>query len=487
MTITANFALNNVAIVTNTNNVNVAEGVTATFQVKLSAEPTGNVTVTVARTAGDDDISVTGGAGLTFTTSNWQTYQTVTLSAAEDADISTGSATITCSSPSATNKNVTAKEVDDDITLTVVSDGNGSTIPSGATIVDTDAMPYAISATGNTGYTFNFWSGDTAGVANVNSASTTISTAVDATITANFALNNVAIVADTNSVNVVEGSAATFQVELSAEPTGDVQVTVSRTAGDADINVTGGSNLTFTTSNWYIYQTVTLSAAEDADTSIGSATVTCSSPSATNIDVTANEIDNDILSIATNTDSVNVVEGSAATFQVKLSAEPTGDVQVTVSRTAGDGDISVTGGSNLTFTTSTWNTYQTVTLSAAEDTDTSIGSATITCSSPSAINKNITANEVDDDITLTVNNDGNGSTTPSGATIIDSDAMPYAISATANTGYSFEFWSGDTTGIANVNSASTTITTAADATITANFSRVARAMPWIELLLLLDD
>jgi hypothetical protein len=40
----------------------------------------------VARTAGDSNITVTGGASLTFTTTNWATHQTVTLAAAEGLD-----------------------------------------------------------------------------------------------------------------------------------------------------------------------------------------------------------------------------------------------------------------------------------------------------------------------------------------------------------------------------------------------------------------
>ena len=80
----------------NTPSVIVPEGGTETFQVRLRRPPASNVTVNVSRQSGDSDISVSGGATLTFTPSNATDWQTVMLSAAEDADTSNGTATIRC-------------------------------------------------------------------------------------------------------------------------------------------------------------------------------------------------------------------------------------------------------------------------------------------------------------------------------------------------------------------------------------------------------
>ncbi len=74
------------------------------------------------------------------------------------------------------------------------------------------------------------------------------------------------LIVSTTSVSVNEGSANTFTVRLAAQPASDVTVNVTRTSGDTDLSVSGGGTLTFTTANWNIPQTVTLSAAEDADT-----------------------------------------------------------------------------------------------------------------------------------------------------------------------------------------------------------------------------
>ncbi|MFI7599987.1 glycoside hydrolase family 48 protein [Actinoplanes sp. NPDC049681] len=61
--------------------------------------------------------------------------------------------------------------------------------------------------------------------------------------------------------------------------------------------------------------------------------------------------------------SVTVAPGASATFKVALSKAPTAGTTVTVARTAGAATVSAAPGT-LTFTPSTWNTGQTVTVSA---------------------------------------------------------------------------------------------------------------------------
>ena len=62
----------------------VPEGDTTTYTVRLPSAPTASVTVTLS-TSGDSDITANP-TTLTFTTTNWATAQTVTLSAAEETD-----------------------------------------------------------------------------------------------------------------------------------------------------------------------------------------------------------------------------------------------------------------------------------------------------------------------------------------------------------------------------------------------------------------
>ncbi|HSW00004.1 MAG TPA: choice-of-anchor D domain-containing protein, partial [Sedimentisphaerales bacterium] len=90
----------------------IPEGSTAAFRVKLSTQPASAVTVTVSRYSGDSDIAVSEGTSLTFTTGNWDTYQTVTLLAVQDTDTTSGTATIRCSASGLPDKGVMATEQD---------------------------------------------------------------------------------------------------------------------------------------------------------------------------------------------------------------------------------------------------------------------------------------------------------------------------------------------------------------------------------------
>ena len=47
---------------------------------------------------------------------------------------------------------------------------------------------------------------------------------------------------------------------------------------------------------------------------------------------------------------MSVPEGGTNTFQVRLSSQPTSDVVVAVAWASGDTNLTVTGGSSLTFT-----------------------------------------------------------------------------------------------------------------------------------------
>src|SRR5215813_7008176 len=61
------------SIVTSVTTLNVNEGASAQFGVRLSAAPASNVTVSIARVSGDADLTVTSGASLTFTPANFAT------------------------------------------------------------------------------------------------------------------------------------------------------------------------------------------------------------------------------------------------------------------------------------------------------------------------------------------------------------------------------------------------------------------------------
>gem|GEM_PF-4716912 len=100
---------------TSVSSLNVPEGSTNQFSVRLTSRPAATSTVTVSRTSGDTDISVQSGSSLTFTTNNWNTYQPVTLAAApDDLDYTNGTAIIRCELEGLDIEYLTATEIDDD-------------------------------------------------------------------------------------------------------------------------------------------------------------------------------------------------------------------------------------------------------------------------------------------------------------------------------------------------------------------------------------
>ncbi|MEU9478860.1 glycoside hydrolase family 48 protein [Streptomyces sp. NPDC048191] len=88
---------------------------------------------------------------------------------------------------------------------------------------------------------------------------------------------------------------------------------------------------------------------------------------------------------------LGVQQGKSGTFDVKLSTRPSANVTVSVARTDGNTGLSVTGGSSLTFTPSTWNTAQTVTVTADSS---GTGSATFTASATGHTKATVTVTEL---------------------------------------------------------------------------------------------
>lgn len=110
----------NYEVLLSANDVQVAEGGTATLDVQLSANPGKTVVVTVSHFSGDADLSVASGASLTFTTGNWNTPQTVTLAASQDADTAHSGATFRLTTDDILQvRELFAFEVDDDAAAAV--------------------------------------------------------------------------------------------------------------------------------------------------------------------------------------------------------------------------------------------------------------------------------------------------------------------------------------------------------------------------------
>ena len=446
---------NDRAITLSKSNVPVPEGGTGTYTVKLATQPTDDVTVAVARHTGpsqDTDLSVKTGASLTFTTTTWNNAQTVTLQAGQDVDGLDGTALFVHTASGANYDGITAQltatEGDDDRAITLTP--TDPSVPEGGT--GTYKVKLATQPTGNVKVTVARKSGsdqdtDLSVKTGASLTFTTSNWSTDQTVTLQAAQdddgeNDTAVFTHTASganyggvtaeltatetdddtkgltlssptgVTVTEGSTASYKVKLTTKPTGNVTVTVARkTTGDpdTDLSVKTGASLTFTKSNWNTWKSVTLQAAEDQDAANGTAVFTHTASgggygSVAAVELTATEADNDVKALTLNPTAVTVTEGGTASYKVRLTTQPTSDVTVTVARkTTGDQDedLSVKTGSSLTFTTTTWNTYKTVTLQAAHDQDGENGTAVFTHTAAGggygSVTAELTATEDDND------------------------------------------------------------------------------------------
>lgn len=101
------------------------------------------------------------------------------------------------------------------------------------------------------------------------------------------------LVVDKVALEVAEGSTARLQVKLSRAPTASLDVTVTKGAGDDDLSVSAGSEVTFDLTNWDVFQPVTLAAAADGDAVHGSATFLVEAPGLPVVIVVVREVDDE--------------------------------------------------------------------------------------------------------------------------------------------------------------------------------------------------
>jgi hypothetical protein len=248
---------------------------------------------------------------------------------------------------------------------------------------------------------------------------------------------------------VIEGGTTTdsYTVALNTAPTANVSITLTP---DAQVTVSPNT-LTYTSSNWNIAQTVTVTAVNDTTiegthSGVITHTVTSTDTAYSGLSlspVTVTVTDNDTAGaiITESSGSTTLAEGSTTTdsYTVVLNAAPTADVTVTVTP---DTQVTVTP-STLTFTSSNWATAQTVTLTTVNDTTvegTHSGVIKHTVSSTdTAYNglslASVTATITDDD-TSTASSDTASSDTISTSTTCGT-TLPFIDVATDNFAYDY--------------------------------------------------
>ena len=292
-------------LVTNAENLETSEaGGTATVQMRLAAEPTAAVTVT-PNSSDTTEGAVSG--PLTFTTSNYDTPQSVTVTGVDD------------------------RQADGDqpysITFTVTSD-------------DT---------TGYDGYTITpllFVNKD-----NEEDPSLLVTDAEDL------------------ETSEADGT-ATVQMRLATEPIAAVTVTPS--SSDATEGAVSAP-LTFTPSNWDTAQSVTVTGMDDAEVdgdqfyritfNVSSGDENYNDLQVPSFSVTNRDDDPGL--VLTGAQNLETSEaGGTAAFQIRLATVPTAAVTVTPSsEDTGEGVVSAP----LTFTPSNWGIDQSVTVTGVDD------------------------------------------------------------------------------------------------------------------------
>lgn len=101
-------------------NLRMVEGGHAAFNVRLTRAPQATRVVRIARTSGDEDVSVEEGDSLDFTVDNWNTPQTVLVEAARDLDSLEDVAKLSVTSAGLPGEQVSVRVTDSDPASIVV-------------------------------------------------------------------------------------------------------------------------------------------------------------------------------------------------------------------------------------------------------------------------------------------------------------------------------------------------------------------------------
>ncbi len=275
----------------------VMEGGVGSYTVELDTQPSAEVTIAVGGVAGDVTVEP---SRLAYTTSNWSRPQTVTVSAAHDDDAS-ADADVTLVH-AASGGGYDGVSIDSVVVTVTEDDTPGVTVtPTALTVMEGGAGSYTVvldtqpsaevtiavgGAAGDVtvepsrlAYTTSNWSAPqtvTVSAAHDDDASadadvTLVHAAsgggydgvsidsVEVTVTED---DTPGVTVTPTALTVMEGGAGSYTVVLDTQPSAAVEVAVSGASGDASVEPV---SLVFTASTWNEAQSVTVSAAEDAD------------------------------------------------------------------------------------------------------------------------------------------------------------------------------------------------------------------------------
>ena len=398
----------------------IDEGGSDTYTLVLDSEPSADVTVTISGHSGTD-VSLSD-TELDFTPGNWDTAQTVTVTAGQDDDAAadtdvTLTHTVTGASEYAAIDAAAIPRVS--VTITEDDSPGVSIEPTTLTIDEGSSDTYTVALntqpsadvtvtiSGHTGtdvslsdteldFTPGNWgTSQTVTVTAGEDDDATADTDVTLTHAVTGASEYAAIADDVvpsvlvkitendsagvsiseSTLTIDEGGSDTYTVVLDTEPSADVTVTISGHSG-TDVSLFD-TELDFTPGNWGTSQTVTVTAGQDDD-AVSDADVTLTHTvsgaseyaaiAATDVPrVVVTITENDSAGVSISESTLTIDEGGSDTYTVVLDTEPSADVTVTISGHSGT-DVSLSD-TELDFTPGNWGTSQTVTVTAGEDDD----------------------------------------------------------------------------------------------------------------------
>ena len=394
------------AVNLSTESLTLTEGSTNTYTVVLDSEPTG--TVTVALGSSDTTVATVSPASLSFTISNWEQAQTVTVTGV-DNNIDGQDGAITISHKAAgggydavADMALAVSVSDDDVrgvslslesltlkegttgTYTVMLDSEPSdtvTIALGSsdTTVAT-VSPASLSFT-----TSNWEQAQTVTVTGVDNAvdgqdgAITIShqpsgggydAVADVALAVSVSDDDVRGVSlSPGSLTLTEGTTGTYTVVLDFEPSGTV--TVALGSSDTTVATVSPASLSFTASNWEQAQTVTVTGVDNTvDGQDGAVTISHELSgggydAVADLALAVSVSDDDVRGVSLSPGSLTLTEGTTGTYMVVLDSEPTG--AVTIALGSSDTTVATVSPASLSFTISNWEQAQSVTVKGVND------------------------------------------------------------------------------------------------------------------------
>ena len=389
----------------------VDENGSGRYRIRLNTQPSATVTVTVSGATGAVTVDTAATSGdqntLTFTTTTWSAQQTVTVSAGDDGNARNEMLTLTHTASGGDYGALAANDrpsvqltVDDDDTAGILVDADPNT-------PNDQSGPLALAE---------------------------LSTASN------------------NSVS--------YTVRLSSEPTQDATVTITSNDTAVTVGDTDGDSLNGVQNTLDVHvertgtlpRTVTLTAAEDDDGVGESATITHTSSTSsaseyTNLSatLTANTTDDDAPSFVFDADpdtandqsgplALDELSSSTANsddYTVRLYTQPTRTVTATITSNTPSVTVDTAPASGdqnaLTFTSTNWNTPQTVTLTAQQDDNGFDETATLTHRARTTPNSEYT--NVDGTFTASVTDDETPAITLSATTltVLEQNSATYTV------------------------------------------------------------